>query len=75
MAQPFEWATRRSRVGTGVGTVRPGCRKSDEKVPSPFPENPLGSTEARKSEYWGVETEGLIVASSNDNNLTRPVIF
>jgi len=23
MAQPFEWATRRSRVGTGVASVRP----------------------------------------------------
>ena len=35
-AKPFEWATRRSRVGTGVESARPGCRKSDGKVPSPF---------------------------------------
>lgn len=50
MAQPFEWATRRGRVGTGVGAVRPGCRKSDEKVSSPFPPSPQGPPEVRKSE-------------------------
>ena len=42
MAKPFEWATRRSRVGTGDGTPLPRWRQSDEKkVPSPFPGKPL----------------------------------
>ena len=31
-AKPFERATRRSRVGTGVGAMRSGCRQSDEKA-------------------------------------------
>ena len=51
MAKPFEWATRRSRVGTGDETPLPRRRQSDEKSAKPVsgkaPQNP---PEVRMSE-------------------------
>ena len=79
MAKPFEWATRRSRVGTGVGAMRPGCRQSDEKVPSRFPEKPLitrprsGCLRLQATRVESDSPDQTRRRGSPENGMVRPV--
>ena len=75
MAKPFEWATRRSRVGTGVGAMRPGCRQSDEKAPSPFPGKPLKTRPRPGSPRLHQRAVGAAVPDAGDRTFRAGLVI
>ena len=74
-AKPFERATRRSRVGTGVGAMRPGCRQSDEKAPSPFPGKPLKTRPRPGSPRLHQRAVGAAVPDAGDRTFRAGLVI